>query len=272
MGTFAKWGNPVTKVFNRHQIKGDFNRAAKTYDAYALLQRRVAETLFLKLRLRMEGHVLDIGCGTGYFHELARKYGHRWPITQLDIAYNMCQVAASYASPPEYGGTYTVNGDMEQLPFHDNQFQAVFSSLALQWSNHPSQVIQEIHRVLAPGGSAFLSTLLPGTLQELEMSFTQTGFFSPVTPFHREDILHDATKHQGLFVNYSIVPIILHYPNIRLLGKSLKALGAQRKHAVKNPYLGKAGLERIETYYQETYGTSDGLPATWNVMYLQLRK
>lgn len=259
--------------FDRDRIKLDFNRAAHTYDMHALLQRRVADHLFtlLKQAPLANNRILDAGCGTGYFHELARKNSYLWHITQLDIAFAMCQISMSYASPPSYGGTYTINGDIETMPFPDNYFGAVFSSLALQWSNNLNQALAEIYRVLAPGGTALISTLAPGTLHELSESFSQSGFHSPINHFLDEAEVTSQLPATGTAACQRST-LTLHYKSVLQLMRSLKALGARHKHAMSNPYLGKAGIERITTYYRQTFGDSNGLPVTWNIFYLNLRK
>ena len=103
----------------RKKIIRDFSKAAKTYDNYAILQRMVADKLFdraTSICSIKDSPILDIGAGTGYFHELLRKNKIYTPLVQMDISYEMCKTAAKYASPPEYGATYTCVADMANLP------------------------------------------------------------------------------------------------------------------------------------------------------------
>ena len=104
----------------KQRIKFDFNKSASHYDIYAALQRQVAEKLFYlsKHNYNDEQFVLDLGCGTGYFHEILRKNKIYCQIYQLDLAINMCQIAHSYKSEK----CHTICGDMEQLPFIDGWF------------------------------------------------------------------------------------------------------------------------------------------------------
>lgn len=261
-------------MFNKARIKQDFNRAAQHYDSYASLQRYVANALFS----RMDGYatgqdmVLDIGSGTGYFQELARKYQHRWTICQLDLAYNMCVIAKRYGSLPAYGRSLTINGDMETIPLRASSTHAVFSSLMLQWVMDIRQGFAEVYRVLRPGGRCFFSTLIPCTLHELSESFEQNGFRSPVSLFRDKDYITTLLKEAGFEeVKVETERLVLHYDSLLQLMRSLKGVGGQNKMAMKNNhFIGKKGLEKIESYYGEYFGQP--IPATWDVLYLTARK
>ena len=262
--------------FNRNQIKQDFNRAAYSYDMHALLQRRVADALFQTMRNQPSpnNHILDAGCGTGYFHELVRKHGYHWSITQLDLAYRMCKIAAGYASPATYGGTYTVNGDIASLPLPNGYFGRIFTSLTVQWAISPDRVYKEFHRVLAEDGTLYISTLLPGTLSELENSFIENNYLSPINHFLPVETITSQLEKVGFqHIETNEAHIPLHYNSVLQLIRSLKAIGARKKSGEQQShYLGKKGLQAIEDYYQQHFGDDQGLPATWHAAYITARK
>lgn len=265
----------IPQPFDREQIKRDFNRAAYRYDMHALLQRQVADRLFSYMHAAplLNDRVLDAGCGTGYFHELARKHGYLWNITQLDIAYSMCEIAASYASPPTYGGTYTVNADLVNTPFNHHSFGCIFSSLTVQWALSLPDVLNECYRILSPGGMLYISTLLPGTLTELEQSFVANGFHSPISPFLPLDTITAHMQEAGFHTDIHTDAITIDYYSVLQLMRSLKAIGARNKSAPPQAkYLGKHGLDMLQRYYQEHFADSTKLPATWKVAYLIARK
>jgi malonyl-CoA O-methyltransferase len=260
-------------MFNKARIKQDFNRAAWHYDDHALLQRHVANGLFNILpELPPHSLILDAGAGTGYFQELARKNQQRWTVYQIDLAYNMCAIADKYASLPEYGLTYTVNSDIEQLPLANNCFDIVFSSLMLQWVMDIRQAFKEIHRVLAADGTCFISTLLPNTLHELSHSFEQSGFRSPISLFRDKEYIISLLKEAGFSqINTSRETLVLHYDNLIHLMRSLKGVGAQNKMTVKNNcFIGRSGLEKIGQHYASQFGSP--LPGTWEILYISAKK
>ena len=96
---------------------------------------------------------LDLACGTGDIaFELARR---RADVTGLDITHRMVEIARSknQSSPePRIPSPDFVVGDMMALPFADAQFDLVTTGYGLR--NVPSLhgALEEISRVLRPGG------------------------------------------------------------------------------------------------------------------------
>ena len=215
---------------------------------------------------------MDAGAGTGYFQELSRKCQHRWTIYQLDLAFNMCAVAERYASLPEYGHTFTINGEAEQLPLADSSVEGVFSSLMLQWVVDLRQAFLETYRTLQPGGYGFFSTFTPNTLHELNASFKAQGYRSPTSLFRDEAYITELLEKAG-FNDITATPetIVIPYGSLLDLMRSLKGIGAQNKMTVKNNrFLGRKGLEALEEYYSKHFGSN--IPATWEILYITARK
>jgi ubiquinone/menaquinone biosynthesis C-methylase UbiE len=100
---------------------------------------------------RMQGTLLDIGCGPGF---LAAKVGLRFPclkVVGLDVNAHMTSLASARLSRSR--GKYNlVLGDVSSLPISPNSIDIVVSSLSLHHWKDPAAALQEVHRVLAPGG------------------------------------------------------------------------------------------------------------------------
>ena len=92
--------------------------------------------------------ILDAACGTGrLLAELAaRPEGPE--LTGLDVSTTMLEQARE-ALP---ASVRLLEGRLEQLPLEDGSFDAVTCFNALHYSNEPESVMNEFHRVLAPGG------------------------------------------------------------------------------------------------------------------------
>ena len=60
-----------------------------------------------------------------------------------------------------------INADAEALPFKDESFDFVISSLTVQWVDDLKGFCQELKRVLKPGGRFALTTFANGTFGEL---------------------------------------------------------------------------------------------------------
>jgi ubiquinone/menaquinone biosynthesis C-methylase UbiE len=94
-----------------------------------------------------ESRVLEIGCGIGVFTGVL-----------LRSASTVCATDISSSSLDVLRGRYSANGnleirvaDMESLPFPDGSFDVVASAGSLSYGDN-MLVMNEIHRVLRPGG------------------------------------------------------------------------------------------------------------------------
>lgn len=211
-------------------IAACFSKAAGTYVAAARLQRHVATTaLHTLLGLQAEpGHVLDLGCGPGWIQpELLL---HAKSLTAIDLSEGMLAQAARQGLPAQY-----LLADAAALPLADNSVDSVFSSLMLQWCQTPAMVLAEVARVLKPGGHAVVTTLLAGTLTELEQAFARVDSATHIHPFLSETVLINACQTTLFEWQHHTYCYQLPYPDIFALARELKALGAnhvaQRAHA-----------------------------------------
>ncbi len=123
-------------------MRGDTWDAA-AYAAESSIQTSEAVALVERLRPRAGERILDIGCGDGRVTTTIRSAGAG--VVGLDRSLAMARAAAEK-------GVTAVVGDAVALPFGDGSFDAVFSNAALHWVTDHYTAVQEIARVLAPGG------------------------------------------------------------------------------------------------------------------------
>ena len=93
--------------------------------------------------------ILDLGCGNGEFLSNAHEAG--WDVTGLDP--DPQAVAAA-----EQRGLNVSVGSIESLNNISHRFDAITLSHVLEHVHEPRQLIQDIHRLLKPGGSAYIDT------------------------------------------------------------------------------------------------------------------
>jgi ubiquinone/menaquinone biosynthesis C-methylase UbiE len=94
--------------------------------------------------------VLDVGCGTGNPPVRARLSQDDHTVG-IDLSLQSLRTATR-----NYPERHFLCGRAESLPFCGSSFERVVSSVAIPYTNIPS-ALKEIKRVLAPGGSLFLS-------------------------------------------------------------------------------------------------------------------
>jgi ubiquinone/menaquinone biosynthesis C-methylase UbiE len=142
-----------------------FDRRASSYENSTLQQflfipvQQTALQLALQLLPRAR-RVLDIGCGTG---QLLRRARPCYPTAQLvgvDLAGQMVATATTL-TPTKLAVRY-VHASAERLPFTDDVFDLVFTTLSLRHWTDPPAGIAEIGRVLTPGGLLVLADVFPG--------------------------------------------------------------------------------------------------------------
>ncbi|HYY79365.1 MAG TPA: class I SAM-dependent methyltransferase [Actinomycetes bacterium] len=145
--------------------------AASGFDAWARTYEHSAlqSTLFipaqegaLRLAQRLMARprrVLDVGCGTG---RLLRQARQRYPLAELvgvDVAWGML-AAATAATRVELAVRF-VRAPVERLPFPPRVFDLVFATMSVRhWTDAPAG-IDQIGRVLAPGGVFVLADVFP---------------------------------------------------------------------------------------------------------------
>ena len=125
--------------------------------------RRDEQAIALQmLELQPGDGVLDVGCGPGNFtRALARASGDGLAVG-LDASRTMLDQASREHNPPN---VRYVRADAAALPFPDATFDAVCCFAALYFIAEPQEAIDEMVRVLAPGGRiALLSSVSRGPL------------------------------------------------------------------------------------------------------------
>lgn len=103
--------------------------------------------------------VLDVGCGTGQLLRHTRPWYPAAELVGVDLAGQMVATATTI-TPGKLAICY-VQGRAECLPFTDDAFDLVFTTLSLRHWTDLSAGIAEIGRVLTPGGLLVLADVFP---------------------------------------------------------------------------------------------------------------
>jgi SAM-dependent methyltransferase len=101
---------------------------------------------------------LDVGCGTGAVAMRAADTGAE--VTGIDLASDLIETAKRRAEGAGLSITYDV-GDCEALPYDDEEFDVVGSSVGVMFApDHPA-VARELARVTKPGGRLGITAWTP---------------------------------------------------------------------------------------------------------------
>lgn len=102
-----------------------------------------------------QDYVLDAGCGYGQWSAALSRVNKR--VTGIDI--NPDRIGNVLSSPVARacGNLDVLSGDLENMPFESEIFDAVFC-YSVVYSTDYNRSIAEIYRVLKPGGMLFVNT------------------------------------------------------------------------------------------------------------------
>lgn len=107
------------------------------------VRRGLLREVLTKLGIDLQGkRVLDVGCGRGYTGEVVRGVGGDYVGSDFVLSRR---------------GFPLAQADAAALPFAEASFDAVFCIDAFEHFPYPIQSAKEVHRVLKPGGTFFLS-------------------------------------------------------------------------------------------------------------------
>lgn len=262
--TEAAVDRPVKTAVSQH-----FSRAARSYDAHAALQLAVGRSLVQRLPAQLViPAALDLGCATAPFARAQQQalLGVLWQA--VDLSSDMLNEAAERG---RLNDQYRpLCADAESLPVESGSQGLVFSCFALQWCD-PTRVMAEVHRVLAPGGRLLLAVPLAGSLRELSQSWQAVNHRPHVNALPTLGDWQEASLRVG-FADVQIQQQVMveYYESVKQIARRLKATGADHVSGASG-LTGKHAWQTMVAEY-ETKRTGQGLPLTWNVLFLEAEK
>jgi SAM-dependent methyltransferase len=121
-----------------------------------------------QLGFQSNDHVLDVGCGPGWFwSEAASEMPEGLALTLVDASAGMVAEALQACKPLRLSSVEGRTADAASLPFADSSFDKVVAMHMLYHVPEPAAAIAEMYRVLKPGGLLAVTTNGPGNMQEI---------------------------------------------------------------------------------------------------------
>ena len=213
---------PGTDEKSRY-VEQKFDEIAQKYDRFNDLitfgmHRYWKRFVVRQTGLHPEEHCLDLCCGTG---DIAREVLRQYPaskVTGLDFSQKMLNIAKSKSS--NNSGIQYLLGDAMEIPFPDTNFDAVTIGYGLRNVPNLNGCLQEILRVLKPGG--VLVSLDVGKVRLPVIKELNNFYFFRIVPLIGNLLMPGQDMFQYL-PNSS-----LEYPNQELLKRLMFEAGFQQ--------------------------------------------
>ena len=135
-GALASWYSKITR-----KDLGEFERLARE----------------LAKELSPGARVLEIAPGPGFLSVALAKLGP-FRITGLDISQSFVQMAAAHARREGVTARF-IHGSASDIPLEDGMFDVIVCRAAFKNFSEPLKALNEMHRVLRPGGRAIIIDL-----------------------------------------------------------------------------------------------------------------
>jgi demethylmenaquinone methyltransferase/2-methoxy-6-polyprenyl-1,4-benzoquinol methylase len=158
------------------------------------------------LQASPQSTVLDVGCGTGDFARILRRAGHR--SIGVDLSFGMLAAARS-------GGAPLVQADAAALPLRAGIADAVVSGFAVRNFADLPGVLNELGRVLRPGGR--LALLEVGEPRSRLLRLGHRIWFTHGVP-RLGALLSDGAAYRYLPRSVAYLPSFSEF--VRLLGEA----------------------------------------------------
>jgi ubiquinone/menaquinone biosynthesis C-methylase UbiE len=135
-GTVARWYAGLTK---------------KSMDDFKAVARRTAD------QIPKGASVLEVAPGPGYFAIELAKLGN-FQITGLDISETFVEIARANAAKAGVRVDFR-HGNASSMPFVDDSFDFLLCRAAFKNFSEPQRALEEMYRVLKPGGHGLIIDL-----------------------------------------------------------------------------------------------------------------
>ncbi|HEX2086443.1 MAG TPA: class I SAM-dependent methyltransferase [Solirubrobacteraceae bacterium] len=135
--------------------------------------------------------LLDVPCGGGTLLPRLREQGFAGVVIESDLGAAMLRRAAQLRDRLADGSTVLLRADAQDLPLRDASVDGAVSLNGLHCMPDPRAFVDELGRVVRPGGRLFLVTLVRGGTRRADLSILAgrvTGII-PTPPPPRETLL-----------------------------------------------------------------------------------
>jgi ubiquinone/menaquinone biosynthesis C-methylase UbiE len=155
--------------------------------------------------------LLEIGCGIGV--DSIQLAGRGFDVTAVDLTENALDVARQFAARRGAAIQFRL-GNAERLDFRDGSFDIVYSFGVLHHTPDIERSVSEVHRVLRPGGIAYVMLYHRDSLVNLVHRMLRLPYESPRNRKDHCPVVYtfSRTAVRRLFGNFTSVSVFADYP------------------------------------------------------------
>ena len=146
--------------------------------------------------------ILDVGCGAAI--DGARFAAGGAELTGIDVADVSLKLAQKNFELRSLPGEFRIM-DAEKLEFPDNHFDVAYCHTVLMYTADMQKMIDEMHRVLKPGGVAILHL------------FNRRSWLTAMSKIVKVDVEHIAAPNFGLYSSQEFEAKLTRFSNIDMI-------------------------------------------------------
>ena len=141
------------------------------------------------------GKIIDVGCGFGATNlALAQRFPDS-EILGIDLSEPLLDIAVEAAKEANLSGRVRFEpADVQQIPYAENTFDVAININMLHLVDDPIRMLNEIERVLVPGGYLFISDLRRSLL-----GYVEDEIRSALTIPEAKSLFEESELRQGNF-------------------------------------------------------------------------
>lgn len=246
-------------------LKFFFDKAANTYETHATIQKKVALELSNRIKSGKYCNVIEIGSGAGILTELLIEKIDFERFLHIDISLEFLRKIKNKFDKNHYH----INAKAEEIPVREHIADLLISSSTLQWLKEPVFNILEIFKILRKGGNFYISIFTSNTLSEIKKVSQITGFGS-VYDLKEIDFYLNTINTIGNIKKHEVKIYKQKYSSVKELLMSHKFTGTN--YTEKKRFSGKEKFLKFCEIYKKLYGNSEGVYATYEVLFIEGQK